>query len=592
MANRLAPSWSLERRFVAAAATVAATVVWSHGLAALFRHLGPADAPLASWGLTLGALFAALAGAAAWPSRLAPTVAGGTSALAAAIVAHLLPGSGAAAGALLLVAPLATWGGERLGRRLPESIDGALRRRRRAAPLWAAVALLAVGQIGHLATWMTDPQSTRFLLATDHPFWAGHECLPAYLYGDELAARGESNLYDGAHYPGLNPDAAPSTEMFGMRPEDPYQYPPQFLLLPRLARTLTHDYGTVRVVWFALQVTLLAGVYLWLALWSGGRAGRLAAWLLPLALSAFPMLYALQYGQFHVAAVALSVAALLAIETRRRALGGALLAIAISAKLFPALLLLPLAVRRRWRELGWTAAFGALLALLGLAVLGTAPYAAFFASHLPRLADGTAFAFDAAWPELRELVLADNQGFAGLLAKLSALGVPGLEGTARRIATLLYLASLAAAALHFGRREAALARPERAAGWLGLVGLGSLASSGAWGDYVPLTAIWLLALLADRLRDGARVAVPLAACWLFQYTLLGTTPIGSWAPMALLVPLSAVASLSLFALFGWATVARASAATASASAGKPAGVGLSAVAVRAGHDARARRSVQ
>lgn len=550
------PAWSLERRFVAAAAAAAATIVWSHGLAALFRHLGAADAPLASWGLTCGALFAALAGAAAWPSRFAPALAGGASALAAAIVAHLLPGTGAAVGALLVVAPLATWGGERLGRRLPESIDGALRRRRWAAPLWAATALLAVGQIGHLATWMTDPQSTRFLLVTDHPFWAGHECLPAYLYGDELAARGETNLYDGAHYPGLNPEATPRTEMAGMRPEDPYQYPPQFLLLPRLARALTHDYGTVRVVWFALQVTLLAGVYLWLALWSGGRAGRLAAWLLPLALSAFPTLYALQYGQFHVAAVALSVAALLAIEARRRALGGALLAVAISAKLFPALLLLPLAVRRRWRELGWTAAFGALFALLGLALLGPAPYAAFFEEHLPRLADGSAFAFDAAWPELRELVLADNQGFAGLVAKLAELGVPGLDGGARRIATLLYLVALAAAALLFGRREADLARPERAAGWLGLVGLGSLASSGAWGDYVPLTAIWLLALLAARLRDGARVAVPLAACWLFQYTLLGTTPIGSWAPMALLLPLSALASFSLFALFGWGVFGR------------------------------------
>lgn len=580
MANRPALSWSLERRFVAAAASAGVAVVWSHGLAALLRHLGPPDAPLAAWALTLGALAAAVAGAAVWPSRFAPALAGGTAALAAAIGARLQPGAGAALLALPVVASVATWGGARLGQHLPESVDGALRRRRWAAPLWAAIAIVAVAQVAHLATYTTDRGATRFLLATDHPFWAGHECLPAYLYGDELAARGAENLYDGAHYPGLNPKATPSTEMVGMHPEDPYQYPPQFLLLPRLARTLTHDYGTVRVVWFALQTTLLVGVFVWLALWAGGRAGRLAAWSLPLALSAFPTLYALQYGQFHVAAVALSVAALLAIDARRPALGGALLAVAISAKLFPALLLLPLAVRRRWRALGWTVAFGAYFALLGLVVLGPAPYAAFFEAHLPRLADGSAFAFDAAWPELRELVLADNQGFAGLLAKLSELGVPGLDGGARRIATLLYLVALAAAALLFGRREAELQRPERAAGWLGLIGLGSLASGGAWGDYVPLTAVWLLALLAVRLRDGARFAVPLAACWLFQYTLLGTTPIGSWAPLTLLMPLSAVASLSLFVLFGWGALGRTGPATLPVEAPEVADLRLAPATVR------------
>jgi len=579
MRDRSAAAWSLERRFVAAAASTAATVVWSHGLAALLRHLGPADAPLAAWALTFGAVAAALAGAAAWPSRLAPAASGIVAATGAGATALLQPGAGAAALALLAVAPLASWGGENLGHRLPDSIDGALRRRRWAAPLWATVALVAVAQVGHLATWMTDPGATRFLLATDNPFWAGHECLPAYLYGDELAARGEPNLYDGAHYPGLNPEANPSTQMAGMHPEDPYQYPPQFLLLPRLARTLTHDYGTVRVVWFALQATLLAGVFSWLALWTGGRAGRLAAWLLPLVLSAFPTLYALQYGQFHVTAVALSIAALLAFEGRRRALGGALLAVAVSAKLFPALLLLPLVVRRRWRELGWTAAFGALFALLGLAVLGPVPYAAFFESHLPHLADGSAFAFDVAWPELRELVIADNQGFPGLLTKLDELGVPGLEGDVRRVATLLYLAAIAAAALLFGRREAELPRPARAAGWLALVGLGSLASSGAWGDYVPLTAVWLLALLAARLREGARFAVLLVACWILQYTLLGTTPIGSWAPMAILIPLSTVASLSLFVLFGWAAAGRSKPATVPAARPDAGGLRLAPAAV-------------
>ncbi len=107
----------------------------------------------------------------------------------------------------------------------------------------------------------------------------------------------------------------------------------------------------MRVVWFALQATLFAAVAGWLALWVGGREGRLAAFLLPLAGLAFPTLHALQYGQFHLAAVALGAGALVAFATRRRALGGAMLAVATLAKIFPGLLFVVLAVQRRWRVL-------------------------------------------------------------------------------------------------------------------------------------------------------------------------------------------------------------------------------------------------
>jgi hypothetical protein len=55
------------------------------------------------------------------------------------------------------------------------------------------------------------------------------------------------------HFLGLDPDAQPNSKLEGVALEDPYQYPPQFLLLPRLALVLTDDVATIRVVWFALQ---------------------------------------------------------------------------------------------------------------------------------------------------------------------------------------------------------------------------------------------------------------------------------------------------------------------------------------------------
>jgi hypothetical protein len=243
--------------------------------------------------------------------------------------------------------------------------------------LWLVVALVGVAQVGRLSTFMTDADFDWFL-STRHPFLAKHECANAYFYPAELNLRGESNVYDAVHYPGLNPDAQTETALAGMTPEDPYQYAPQFLLWPTLAISVTRNYTVIRMVWFGLQVALLMGTVLGLALWIGGRPGRLAAYWSPLLLVAFPFLHNLQYGQFHFAAVALGVLGLLAFERGRSPLGGALLAVSILSKLFPAVLLVPLVAQRCWRDLAWTAAAGAMLTVVALVVLGPAPFVAFF----------------------------------------------------------------------------------------------------------------------------------------------------------------------------------------------------------------------
>jgi len=217
--------------------------------------------------------------------------------------------------------------------------------------------------------------------------------------------------------------------------------------------------------------------------------------------------------------------------------------------MFPAVLLVPLVARRRWRELGWTAAWAAVATVAALAVFGTAPYEAFVTGHLPRLGDGTAFAFDEAWPEIAEVVVADNQGVFGLARKAGLS-----KGAAARVGRAFGLLVLLTAAL-LARRIAGASPWARGSAWLALLGLASLASPGAWGDYVPTTAVWLLALTAAAAVENRRLLVPLAAVALLQAFLLGTMPIGDWMPMDLMIPVSAAGAVAMLGLFAF-TLAR------------------------------------
>ncbi len=536
-------TWTLPRRLVAAIAAALAAIVWTHGLAALTRHLGPDDPPLVALGLSLAAVAVAVAGVITLPGRHAPWAAAAAGTVAALALEALTPGSWAAACALVPVGIAVTVAARWVGERFPAAEDGTLFTHRAVAIVWVFLALGSVVQTGRLAASITD-RDLGFYLTTDHPFWYKHECIGAYLHGAELAARGESNIYHAHHYPGLDRDAKPNSALEGVALEDPYQYPPHFLLLPHLALAVTDDVPTLRVVWYALQTTLFAAVAVALALWCGGAAGRAALFAIPIALASFPALHNFQFGQFHLPALALSIAAMIAFARRRSALGGGLLAIAVLAKIFPAVLLPFLAAQRRWKELAWTVGAIALVTIATLGAFGSQPFVAFFEYHLPRLGDGSAFAFDEAWPELADLVVTDNQGVFGFARKLGA--GKDIAAAASRLFALVVFAVAGIA----GWRGARATRLWAGASWLALLGLASLASPGAWGDYVPVSAVWLLALLVGPLTATLARIIGFAVILLFEYFLLGTMPIGSWAPHQPMLVLSAIGAALMLVLFG------------------------------------------
>jgi len=255
------------------------------------------------------------------------------------------------------------------------------------------------------------------------------------------------------------------------------------------------------------------------------------------------MLHGFQFGQVHLSAIALAIGGMLAFDARRHGLGGFLLASAVLTKLFPAILLLPLLFGRRYRELAWTTGWSVALTILALGVLGPAPFTAFLEYQLPRLGNGAAFAFEQAWPEITDLVIADNQGVFGLGRKL------GVGATAAGWIGRLYGLLLIGIGATAGLRLRQVSREQQGTVWLSLLGLASLASPGAWGDYVPSVAVWLIALLAARALERRLWLVVLGSIGALEYFLLGTMPLGNWEPTQLMVPISALGAVAMLALF-------------------------------------------
>lgn len=430
-------------------------------------------------------------------------------------------------------------------RALPDRLDGAFARHRVAGVVWTLLVVVTIGQTARLGAYMVDP-TREWSHTTRHEFWSKHMCMLAYFYAADLNRQGEPNIYHAEHYPGLNPDAENHATVANLSPDDPYQYPPQFLLLPRLAIALSDDFYRIRPVWYSLQAVLFGLVAVALARWYGGKPGALALWMLPLLWVSVPSILNFQYGQFHVSTIALAVAAFLAFEKRRDGVGGSLLAMSILSKGFPGILVIPLLLARRWRAAAWTGAWGLAFTAVAWFVLGPEPFEAFFGYHLPRLQSGGAFAFEEAWPEFRSWLLAGNVSLFSLVRKLGDLGFAGAtDGLARAVHGAFSL-SLLGVAILAGR---ARSRESRALAWLSLVNLASFTSPAAWGDYVPVGTLWALTfLLSGGSRRRTWVVGSLTG---FCALLPGIVPVGNFPSAEMAVALSCVGTLILLGTNGW-----------------------------------------
>ncbi len=391
--------------------------------------------------------------------------------------------------------------------RLPAGLDGAAAGRRGITAVLIVLGVATVAETTRLGVFMGDASHPEFSTLPDMPFLVHHSCLTAYVEGAGLATEGVDNLYDMARWPDLN--GTPRSEAYAGRYApfglDAFAYPPPFLLLPRLLISWLGTFASQRAVWFTANGLFVAAGLGIVAAWLGGRAGQRALLLAPLIWISPPTLATLQVGNIHLAVMVAAMLALVAFESRRPALGGALLAFAVVAKISPGLLLLVLLLRGRIREVLWTAGFMLVFVVLALLVFGDGPFIAFVSYELPRLSSGEALTF-LAGPESIPINLAPF----GIPFKLAFLGVPVGDpwGTARLVSqgytVIIVVLTAAAARTDNGPRATAQM-------WAAVLVLASLRSPLAPG-YVSFALLWLLSIRAIEIRGVAQI-LGMAATW-------------------------------------------------------------------------------
>ncbi len=125
--------------------------------------------------------------------------------------------------------------------RLPARWDGALSRRPGLCFAWGALAILGIVQMTRLACFVVDPSLTWGSAYPPVDEAVHHACLSAYVQAGDLCRRGVDNVYAEEHYPAFRGGSLGHTERMESSVlnlsawlEDPYEYPPPFLLISRL----------------------------------------------------------------------------------------------------------------------------------------------------------------------------------------------------------------------------------------------------------------------------------------------------------------------------------------------------------------------
>lgn len=416
----------------------------------------------------------------------------------------------AAAAALIWVVP-----------RVPNEWAAVLRDKPRwVVALWTVCAAVIAVVVARLAVFQYDPNQLGYSMMPDNEFMAKHNHVTGYVSGALIGEHDVGNLYDTDRYASSAADGV----LPGVDPldRDVYVYPPPFLVLPWLLLKITSDFFTVRAIWFAVYTLVILGGLLGVARWVGGRQGAVLALLTPVVFASLPTLATLQLGNIHVAAVYVGTVAAMVLFYRRRFewAGGALLAFAITCKVSPALMLVYLLVQRRWKALGYTAAFGAGYALATLAVFGTGPYKSFLGDGVwQRLATGE---FHAGFVLQDAAAVINNYSPFGIPYKIDLLTDIGDPFPAARLVSNVYTLALvvlvAVLAHRLNRIVAERAddprlRAELLVTWLAILTLASFrAPFGPW-TYIAVGAVWLFAAFATLMPFSARNVAILATCW-------------------------------------------------------------------------------
>jgi alpha-1,2-mannosyltransferase len=368
------------------------------------------------------------------------------------------------------------------------------------------VGALAVGvQLAWLTAFIIDPNRTTWVPSPLRPMPPAHSCGSAYWIAGG-AVKATPDVYADALYnlPQADPAAMRSPRKLGRLNIDNYEYPPPFLLVPRILGLVTPDFWGFRRLWFALNLGFVVVVAVLVARRLDECLGTHAVWLTPFVIAGPAIIATFQVGNVQMAMIALAALAMYCIDRRAYALGGALLAFAILGKLYPGVFVLYLLLRREWRAVAWTAVFGVVLVAISVADVGWEPYRAFL-RQMPGLMSGEAFA-----AFRNPGAIGNNGSVPGLIFKLKMWGVPHMGFDAMRIVGWIYTVVVVAGTTWLATRV----RPDgrEPVVWLAILVLATMRSP-FMATYAFFPVMWLATLIAPVGQGVSRAAVSVLLCW-------------------------------------------------------------------------------
>ncbi len=408
-----------------------------------------------------------------------------------------------AALAVLLVLPYAT-------RVLPATFADDRAGHRFLFVSWVVLSLFVSFRLTTMSIFMLDARKVEYAVNSKiQTLWTvsnpetkqpTHNCFTAGAIAAHLAAQNAENIYRRDHYFVAPEEGTAFRKTIGNTFKiDPYQYPPPFLLLPRLILAIGPDFFQARTYWFVLNLLVCGATVAVLATWLGGHEFNVYWLTWPLMIAAPAMLRTLQMGNVHFFIIALSLLAMVAFEKKREWLGGALLGFAIGSKVFPGVLLVYLLARRRWSAVLWTGVAIVAFCLTVLVLFSGQPFDAFVNYQLPRLASGEAFDFARKTIGLSVMSMPYKLEELGVLANVDLARVTAIIGW-------IYTGLVGIVAIVVGTRhrpQGSSKEPDGQPGpsrltlaqiWLVLLILAQLRSPFLPWGYSNVAVLWLLAL--------------------------------------------------------------------------------------------------
>lgn len=375
--------------------------------------------------------------------------------------------------------------------------------------LFGLGAISSVAQLTRLCVFVVNPAAVGYALDSHRGIGLApkHACLIAY-YVAAQAVSTVPNVYDEYRLyslPVADPTAPRKPRTLGQFDIDAFEYPPAFLLLPRLLTVAAHPFLQFRMLWFALNGSLVLIGLLAVTRMFTATVGTRLLFLSPLVLGSDNVIGTLQIGNIQAAVIAAAMIAMVLFARRHAATGGVLLAFATISKLFPGMLLVYLALQRKWRPVLLTVGACILFVAVSFLDIGTLPHRAFL-HHVPRLMSGEAF------PVFRRPGgSAANLSVPGFLFKLKLFGLPNGSFEGMKIVGTIYTVVVLAATAVLARRK--LEPEEQPVLWLAILILASFRSP-FLPPYGLFPVLWLLILLTATAALSARSLCLMLIAWL------------------------------------------------------------------------------